>query len=99
MHLKWKIYLVTLFTYATIHSIRTMWSAIKSDLTVAPFSYQVSFLGTLDMVVLFTLAVSMNIIGPKIEKWGPKKVLMYGLLVLFVLTALVGLFLEMNFTS
>ena len=76
-----------------------MWSAIKSDLTVAPFSYQVSFLGTLDMVVLFTLAVSMNIIGPKIEKWGPKKVLMYGLLVLFVLTALVGLFLEMNFTS
>ncbi len=39
MHLKWKIYVVTLFTYGTIHSIRTMWSAIKSDLTVPPFNY------------------------------------------------------------
>ena len=66
MNPKWKIYLITLVGYATTHSIRTMWSAIKTDLTSPPFNYQISFLGTLDMVVLFVLAISMNVLGPKI---------------------------------
>ena len=66
MELKWKVYLIALFSYSTIHAIRTMWSTIKSDLTIPPFNYQVSFLGTLDMVVLFVSAIFMNLLGPKI---------------------------------
>lgn len=99
MHVKWKVYLVTLFSYGTIHSIRTMWSAIKSDLTVPPFNYEVSYLGSMDMVVLFVLAVSMNVMGPKIEKWGPKKVITIAMIALLVLSVLVGLFLALNFTN
>jgi hypothetical protein len=39
MHVKWRIYFVTLVSYAVVHSLRTMWSAIKSNLTTAPFDY------------------------------------------------------------
>jgi len=66
MHEKWRIYILTFISYAIIHSIRTMWSAIKSNLTAAPFNYELSYLGTLDMIVLFTIAVFINILGPKV---------------------------------
>lgn len=66
MHIKWRIYFLTLVSYAIVHSLRTMWSAIKSNLTEPPFDYQVAFLGTIDMVILFVIAIFMNILGPRV---------------------------------
>ena len=93
------LYLIALFGYSSIHSIRTMWSALKSDLTGDPFDYQVSFLGTLDMIVLFVIAIFMNLFGSKLEAWGIKATLLRSMVALALLTALLGIFLDSGFTS
>jgi hypothetical protein len=64
--IKWRVYALTLVSYATIHSIRTMWSTVKNDLTLPPFNYSTNFLGTIDMLALFTIALFINIIGPRV---------------------------------
>jgi MFS family permease len=99
MHIKWRIYFVTLVSYAVVHSLRTMWSAIKSELTTAPFGYQLSFLGTIDMVVLFVIAVFMNILGSKVEHWGARRCLLITLAALLVFNTLVGIFLNLKITA
>jgi MFS family permease len=76
-----------------------MWSAVKSKLTTPPFNYQVQLLGTIDMVVLFTLAISMNIFGPSIEKWGAKNCLIIAMSGLVVFNTLIGVFLNLGLTS
>ena len=99
MHIKWRIYMLTLVTYAIVHSLRTMWSAIKSDLSGPPFNYEVTFLGAIDMVVLFVIAIFMNILGPKVEAYGAKKSLIITLSALLVFNTLVGILLNLNITS
>jgi MFS family permease len=99
MHIKWRIYFLTLVTYAVVHSLRTMWSAIKSDLTGPPFNYEVTFLGTIDMVVLFIIAVFMNILGPKVEIYGAKRCLVVTLGSLLFFNTLVGIFLNLDLTG
>jgi MFS family permease len=99
MKTKWRVYFIALFSYSTVHAIRTMWSAIKSDLTGPPFDYKVSFLGALDMVVLFVLALFMNLIGPKIEGWGVKRTLIISMIALAILTGIIGFLLDFDFTS
>ena len=99
MEPKWKIYLICLFSYSTIHGIRTLWSAIKSDLKKSPFEFQIFLLGALDMLVLFVLAISMNLLGSKIEVWGAKRTLVISMACLVVLTFLIGLFLTLDLAS
>lgn len=98
MSVRWRIYFLTLLSYAVTHSLRTMWSALKSTLTRAPFDYQLAFLGTIDMVVLFVIAVFMNILGSKVEMWGAKKALVLTLTALLVFNTLIGVLLNLNFT-
>jgi hypothetical protein len=43
-----------------------MWSTVKNDLTLPPFNYSTNFLGTIDMLALFTIALFINIIGPRV---------------------------------
>lgn len=99
MHIKWRIYLLTLVAYAIVHSLRTMWSAIKSNLSGPPFNYEVTFLGAIDMIVLFVIAICMNILGPKVEVYGAKKCLMVTLVALLFFNTLVGILLNLNITS
>ena len=99
MESKWKVYFICLFSYSTIHAIRTLWSAIKTDLKKDPFDYSVGFLGTLDMLVLFVLAVSMNLAGSRIEKWGAKRTVTISMIGLAVFTFVIGLFLNLDFTA
>jgi MFS family permease len=99
MSVRWRIYFLTLVSYAVTHSLRTMWSALKSTLTTAPFDYQLAFLGTIDMVVLFVIAIFMNIIGSKVEKWGAKKALVLTLAALLLFNTLIGIFLNLNLTA
>jgi hypothetical protein len=67
MHNKWKTFILTFLTYSLIHSVRTSWSSLKFILNSAPYNFSVVFLGTLDMIVLLVLAISLNLFGPKIE--------------------------------
>jgi|688.fasta_scaffold271952_2 MFS family permease len=99
MSAKWRTYFITLFTYAVIHAIRTMWSAIKSNLSEPPFNYEVSFLGTMDMVLLFVIAIFMSIFGRRVEEFGAKKAMIITLSALIFFNTLVGIFLNLNFTS
>ena len=99
MHQKWKTYFICLFSYSTIHAIRTLWSAIKTDLKRDPFDFSIGFLGTLDMLVLFVIAVSMNLVGSNIEKWGIKRTLILSMIGLACLTSLIGIFIGLDFTA
>jgi MFS family permease len=99
MSVKWRIYFLTLVGYAVTHSLRTMWSALKSTLTTAPFGYELAFLGTIDMVVLFVIALFMNILGSKVERWGAKKALLLTLAALLLFNTLIGVFLNLNLTA
>lgn len=99
MHIKWRIYFLSLVSYAIVHSLRTMWSAIKSNLSGPPFNYEVTFLGTIDMLVLFVIAIFMNILGPKVEVYGAKKCLMATLAALLGFNTLVGILLNLDITS
>ena len=99
MQPKWRVYFICLLSYSTIHAIRTLWSANKSDLKGSPFEFQVFFLGALDMLVLFVLAVFMNLLGAKIEAWGAKRTLVIAMIGLTINTLLLGLFLTLEFTS
>ena len=91
---RWKVYFTSLCSYSTIHTIRTLWSAIKSDLKSDPFDFSIGYLGTLDMLVLFVMAISMNLAGPKIEKWGIKKTITVSMAGLACLTFLIGFFAD-----
>ena len=67
MDSKWKIFLLTFLSYSLIHAVRTSWSSLKYVLNSPPYGFSAVFLGTLDMIVLLLLAVSLNLFGPKIE--------------------------------
>lgn len=66
MQLKWKMFIQTFFTYATIHSARTAWSSLKYLVSNDPYDFSPLFLGAMDMIVLFALALSLNLLGPSI---------------------------------
>ena len=70
---KWTVYFLTFITYATFHSIRAAWSGLKNMFFDPPFNYSVDFLGTplltpglVDMIVVFTLAISLSTLGHKV---------------------------------
>lgn len=90
---KWKIFLLTFLTYSLIHGVRTSWASLKYILNSAPYSFSPLFLGTLDMAVLLALAVSLNLMGPLIEKSGPKLFLLRGLICLSILLVVIGILL------
>ncbi len=79
--------------------MRTAWSSLKYALNSAPYAFEPFYLGVLDMVVLITLAVSLNIFGPMIEKLGAKSFLLKGMLLLAALMMLIGIFLLANVSS
>lgn len=93
---RWKVFAITFLTYALVHSARTSWSSLKYALNSPPYAFEPLYLGTLDMVVLIVLAISLNIFGPMIEKLGAKEFLMKGLVFLAVLLTLLGLLLLME---
>ncbi len=99
MNLKWQIYFIALFSYSTIHAVRTMWVTISNYLAAPPFNYQVSFLAALDIIVLFVLAFFMSLVGPKLEAWGVKTTLITAMVLLSILTMLIGFFLSTNSTE
>jgi len=51
------------------------------------------------MLVLFVLAVFMNLLGSKIEKWGAKRTVVIAMICLSVLTFLIGICLTFELTS
>lgn len=63
---KWKVFILTFISYSLIHSVRTAWSSLKYALNSAPYAFEPFYLGVLDMVVLITLAVCLNVFGPMI---------------------------------
>jgi len=93
MNIKWKMFLLTFITYSCIHSARTAWSSLKYALNSYPYNFSALYLGSLDMIVLFALAVSLNLFGPKIEYFGAKKFLIRGLVLLSVCVALLAILL------
>jgi sugar phosphate permease len=93
---RWKVFAITFLTYALVHSARTSWSSLKYALNSPPYAFEPLYLGTLDMVVLIVLAISLNIFGPMIEQLGAKEFLMKGLVFLAVLLTLLGLLLLME---
>jgi len=95
---RWVVYTLTLLSYAVIHGIRTTWAAAKKDLAKSPFDFTVAFLGTLDMLLLFSLAIGVSILGPRVTKYGPKKCLMICMVGNIILTALLGMFLALEIT-
>ena len=95
---KWQIYFIALVSYSTVHSIRTMWSTLKSNLKQDPFYYPISFLSAIDMMVLFSLAIIMNIVGSKIEGWGAKRTAVICLAFLSSFSTLIGILLVLEVT-
>ena len=93
MDSKWKIFLLTFLSYSLIHAVRTSWSSLKYVLNSPPYGFSAVFLGTLDMIVLLLLAVSLNLFGPKIEEYGPKKFLIRGMIALCLILFLVSILL------
>jgi MFS family permease len=57
------------------------------------------FQGVLDMTTLFSLAITVSLLGSQVEKYGPKKILSLGLLILAGLTLLIGFCLFLKITS
>jgi sugar phosphate permease len=96
---KWQVFLLTFVSYSLIHSVRTAWSSLKYALNSAPYSFEPIFLGSLDMVVLIILAVSLNLFGPMIEKLGAKTFLQRGILFLAAIVGLIGLLLLAQVSS
>ena len=96
---KWKVFGLTLISYSLIHAVRTSWSSLKYVLNSAPYAFQPFFLGVLDMIVLLTLALSLNLFGPKIEQLGAKTFLLKGMLLLAVIMALLGLLLLLKVSA
>jgi len=93
MHEKWKIFALTFLSYSLIHAVRTAWSSLKYSLNSPPYAFSPLFLGTLDMIVLLTLAISLNLLGPTIEKLGPKRFLLRGIFGLITILGMLGLLL------
>jgi hypothetical protein len=51
------------------------------------------------MIILFCLAISLNLFGSKTQKYGPKKFLLAGMATLVILTLTISMFLFMEITS
>lgn len=51
------------------------------------------------MAILFVIAIFMNIIGSKVEHYGPKRCLLITLGALVIFNTLVGIFLNLNLTA
>jgi sugar phosphate permease len=98
MKIKWKMFVITFLTYSVIHSVRTSWSSMKSFLNTAPYHFNPIFLGSLDMAVLFSLAISLNLFGAKTEKIGPKRFLKIGMCILFGLIVIISILLFADVT-
>lgn len=90
---KWLIYSATYSTYTLIHSVRTCWASLKTVFTDEPYEFSEKYLGILDMVVLFTIAVLLNIFGGQVERYSRRKLIfaiIIGLILdLFILFMLV----------
>ena len=71
MKVKWRVFLLTFLSYGVIHAIRRTLSSLKYFLNSIPYNFAPLFLGVLDMLVFITLAISLNIFGPKIVSLGP----------------------------
>ena len=96
---KWVIYAVTFLTYSTIHSIRTCWSSLKPFLIKAPYSMSKPTLGLLDMLVLFTLAIGINVFGGLAEKYNCRRLLFGTMIGLSINLCLLGFFLISGITE
>lgn len=91
---KWLIYAATYASYSIVHSVRTCWASLKTVFTDEPYEFSEKYLGTLDMIVLFTIAILLNVLGGEVEKYSRRKLLfvmmgglIVNLLILFVLMA------------
>jgi sugar phosphate permease len=93
MQAKWKIFVVTFFSYALIHASRTSWSSLKYTMNSPPYSFSPVFLGTLDMLVLVVLAIALNLFGPKVVSGGPREYLRKGMVALSIVVTSLGLLL------
>lgn len=89
---KWLVYGATYITYSVVHSIRTCWASLKTVFIAEPYDFSDKYLGALDMYVLFTIAILLNVFGGEVEKYSRRKLLfiMMGslianLLLLFIL--------------
>lgn len=51
------------------------------------------------MVFLFTIAIFINLVGLKVEAYGAKKCLLFGMSGLLVINTVVGVFLNLNLTD
>ena len=93
LSVKWRIYAITFLTYGFIHSIRTCWASLKPVLEEQPFNFGEEYLGVLDMIVLFTLAIFLNIFGHRVESYPSRKLLfpMLAAIVVNLLCLFVGL--------
>jgi hypothetical protein len=79
-----------------IHAVRTSWSSLKYTLNSPPYGFSPVFLGTLDMAILISLAISLNLFGPKIEGYGTKSILLKSLLGLSGILFMLGLMILMK---
>ena len=95
---KWIIYAVTFLTYSTIHSIRTCWSSLKPFLIHEPYNMNKPTLGVLDMLVLFTLAIGINVFGGFAEKYNCRKLLFGTMVGLIINLCVLGTFLLLGVT-
>lgn len=55
--------------------------------------------GVIDMLVVFTLAISLSTLGHKVEHYGAKKCLLIGMILLIVITTILGILLVEDVTS
>ena len=99
MKTKWKVFLITFLSYSFIQASRTSWSTLKYTLNSSPFVFSPVYLGTLDMLVLVTLAISLVLLGPKIVRGGPSSYLRKGIMSISIVIAILGLCLLFNVTS
>ena len=99
MQTKWKIFIITFFSYALIHAARTSWSSLKYTMNSPPYSFSPVFLGTLDMLVLVVLAIALTFFGPKVVSGGPREYLRKGMVALSIVVISLGLLLYFNVTN
>ena len=92
------MFIITFLSYGLIHAARTSWSSLKYTMNSPPFLFSPLFLGTLDMLVLLSLAVSLNLFGPKVVNNGPKEYLQKGMLAVSLVVLTIGLLLFFTVT-
>jgi sugar phosphate permease len=99
MEPRWKVFIFTFLSYALVHASRTSWSSLKYTLNSTPFSFSPVYLGTLDMMVLFALAVTLVLFGPKVVSRGPKEYLQRGMIAVAIVLVVLGILLVLNVTK